>query len=121
MKALKLLTFSLAVIAGSAQAGFINPMNFDGSESQRNEVIEYIQERVRINYCEKIDMCQASMLRMMEKENLEAFKRMTKANNAAVMKRVIDDYCHRIDMCDYSTLEMMYQENNKASEQTLEW
>lgn len=121
MKAFKPFAVMTLLMMGTAQAGFINPIEFDGSEAQKNEVIEYIKMRVKWNYCERIDMCQATTLRMMEKENLAAFKRMTSAKSPEIMDRVIRDYCQQIDMCDYSTLEMMYNENERASTETLGW
>lgn len=110
-------------VAFSASAAFINPMDFDGSEAQKKEVIEYIKERVKKDYCnDTVDMCQASTLRMMEKENLSAFKEATKAQDKAVMDRVIKDYCNGfVDMCNYSTILMMYKENEAASKEDLSW
>jgi hypothetical protein len=104
-------------------AGFVNPMDFNGSEAQKNEVIDYIKARVRHDYCNSgVDMCQNTTLRMMEKENLRAFKEATRANNRAVMNRVIHDYCNSgVDMCNYTTILMMYKENIKAGKESLSW
>lgn len=115
----------LAVLASSsAVAGFIHPMDFDGTEAQKQEVIEYIKARVKQEYCDSsMDMCQNTTLRMMEQENLNAFKKATKATDRAVMDKVIADYCgaSSVDMCNYTTILMMYQENVKAGDQTLSW
>ncbi|MCX8582583.1 MULTISPECIES: hypothetical protein [unclassified Gilliamella] len=106
----------------AAQAKFIHPMDFDGSDAQKQEVIEYIKDNVKKDYCEQIDMCQPSNLRMMEQENLDAFKKATKATNRKIMDQVIKDYCNSgIDMCSYSTILMMYEENNKADKEELSW
>jgi len=104
-------------------ADFIHPMEFDGSETQKNRVIEIIKERVKKDYCQSgIDMCQDTTLRMMEQENLNAFKESTKAGNKKIMDRVIKDYCKSgIDMCSYSTILMMYKENLNASKKKLDW
>lgn len=119
------LAISLAIILSSksAFAGFIHPMDFDGSEAQKQEVIEYIKAKVRKDYCDSgIDMCQNSTLRMMESENLSAFKKATKATNREVMDRVIKDYCESgIDMCNYQNILMMYKENEKAGKEELSW
>ena len=119
----KLLTIFLVLfsIALQAQAKFINPLDFDGSDVQKNEVITYIQDRVKKDYCKSVDMCQETMLRMMETENLEAFKRLTKATNRKILDRAIHDYCGSVDMCTYQMIEMMYNENLKKSTEKLAW
>ena len=118
-KLLLLVIFSL--INTNAFAGFVHPMDF--KLSQKNEVIEFIKEGVRKDYCNgMVDMCNNSTLRMMEKENLNAFKELTKAKNREIMNRVIKDYCNSsINMCSYSNILMMYEENLRASQKELEW
>ena len=67
-------------------------------------------------------MCQPTTLRMMEKQNLTAFKKLTKVSDRTVLDRVIKDYCQgTLDMCTYTTLEMMYKQNAKATRQELSW
>lgn len=106
-----------------AQAGFIHPMDFDGSESQKQEVIQYIKDRVKQDYCDgQLDMCQPSMLRMMEDQNLRSFKKATQATNREIMDKVINDYCDSaVDLCTYDNILMMYNENLKASQKELTW
>lgn len=96
-------------------------MDFKGEELQKKIVIEYIKARVKHDYCGTIDMCQAVMLRIMEEENLDAFKRLTVAKERDILDRVIKDYCGIVDMCTYSMLEIMYNENLEASKKSLEW
>lgn len=107
---LNLILGLLALIPAIATAGFIHPMDFDGSDAQKQEVIEYIKSRVKHDYCDgQLDMCQAMTLRMMEQQNLNSFKKATKAKNRAIMDRAIKDYCHGgIDMCSYDTIWIMY-------------
>jgi len=124
MSLLKLAIVSIFVAAPAiATAGFIHPMDFDGSEAQKQQVIQYIKERVKHDYCEsQLDMCQPSMLRMMEDQNLSSFKKATQANDRKIMDLVINDYCNSgIDMCNYDNLLMMYNENLKASKKELSW
>ncbi|MEJ8325522.1 hypothetical protein WKI40_20555 [Kosakonia sacchari] len=104
-------------------AKFIHPMDFDGSEAQKADVIKYIKDRVQKDYCNsKLNMCQETTLRMMEQENLRAFKEASQANDRKIMDNVIKTYCHSaLDMCNYTTIEMMYKENQKASKQDLKW
>jgi hypothetical protein len=61
------------------------------------------------------------MLRMMESENLDAFKRLASAQNDRILGRAIHDYCNTVDMCSYQMIEMMYNENTKAELQELKW
>lgn len=114
-------TFMLASF--TASAGFVNPMDFDGSEAKKQEVLDFIQKRVKADYCDgAIDMCQESMLRMMEKQNLTAFKKLTQATDRKILNQVISDYCRSgIDMCNYETINMMYNQNLKASHEKLAW
>ncbi|AGN34147.1 hypothetical protein VPPG_00022 [Vibrio phage VD1] len=118
----KLVGITLALFSFSAAADFVHPMDFDGSDAQKAEVIQFIKDTVRHDYCEKIDMCNDSTLRMMEQENLNAFKKATKATDRKIMDRVIQDYCNgMVDMCSYANIMMMYEENAKASKQELSW
>jgi hypothetical protein len=118
---IKLLIFLMVTLSFSLNAKFIHPQKFDGSEAQKVEVISYIENRVKQDYCGTIDMCQEVMLRMMETENLEAFKRLTKAKNKILLDRAIQDYCGPADMCTYQIIEMMYNENLKAHNKELSW
>lgn len=119
----KLLSILIFITPLSALADFIHPMDFNGSEAQRNKVIEIIKQRVKKDYCEgAIDMCQATTLRMMEQENLKAFKEATKAESRGIMDQTINDYCNSgVDMCTYTTILMMYKQNLSASQAQLTW
>ncbi|MGP4129479.1 hypothetical protein OJE16_06745 [Pantoea tagorei] len=71
---------ALLLTSAAANAGFVHPLDFDGSEAQKKEVISYIQKRVKADYCDgQLDMCQPTTLRMMEKQNLNAFKKTHKS------------------------------------------
>lgn len=118
-----LFTLALLMMPWFCHAGFVHPMDFDGSEAQKKEVIEFIKDTVKRDYCDgALDMCDHSTLRMMEEQNLSAFKKATQAEDRKIMDRVIKDYCNStIDMCSYDNLLMMYQENLKASKKDLTW
>ncbi|KKM72972.1 hypothetical protein LCGC14_1415180 [marine sediment metagenome] len=119
----KLLSLFFLFISFNLLADFIHPMDFDNSKAQQNRVIEIIKNRVKYDYCDSgLDMCQPMMLRMMESENLKAFKNASQVNNREIMDRVIKDYCSSgLDMCSYTNIFMMYQENLKASKESLSW
>jgi hypothetical protein len=119
----KMLFVLLAILHTSAFADFLHPMDFDGSEAQKQRVIEIIKAQVRKDYCEgAINLCQETTLRMMEKQNLNAFKKATAATDRKIMDRVIKDYCQGvIDLCSYTTIMMMYTQNLQASQKELGW
>ena len=50
----KILLTALFLFPAVCSAKFINPMEFDGSEAQKSEVIEYIKDRVYKDYCEDV-------------------------------------------------------------------
>lgn len=121
---MKLLLGAVFLVSSfAANAGFVHPLDFDGSEAQKQEVINYIQAKVKDDYCDgQLDMCQPTTLRMMEQQNLKAFKKLTQAKDRKVMDRVIQDYCEDSDdMCTYTTIDMMYQQNLKDNNQKLTW
>ena len=117
----KLIAITLLSVNATA-ATFVHPMDFDNSASQRQQVVDYIKSTVHDEYCKKMDMCTPSTLRMMERSNLKAFKRLTTAKNRKLMDRMIRDYCRSsLRVCSYTTIKMMYAHNLSASKQQLEW
>lgn len=119
---LKKIMFVTLLFSASIQAKFIHPMDFDGSEAQKQQVISYIKTNVQKDYCDNLGMCQPSTLRMMETENLNAFKLATKATNRKIMNQVIRDYCTSgLNLCSYINIQMMYEENVNADNQELSW
>lgn len=100
-------------------SGFIHPLDFKDTETDRAKVIEYIKSNVKKTYS-AIGMDNPSTLRMMEKEELKCFKELTKVKNRKLLDRVINTYCE-LGMCNYNTILMMYKEESKASAEELEW
>jgi len=119
----KFLILFIWLLSFEAMAEFVHPMDFDGSEAQKSEVIKYIEQKVRKDYCDSgLDMCNATVLRRMERANLEAFKEAINAENRKIMDRVIKDYCNSgLDMCNYKVILRMYKKNLEASGQSLTW
>jgi len=100
-------------------ADFIHPMDFDGSESQKKAVISYIEECAKKS-CAEVGLSDPSTLRMMEKQNLSAFKALTQAKDRKMLDMVIQQ-CDRIWLVDYSTIKMMYDQQVQASKDELSW
>ena len=97
----------------------IHPLDFKGTDVEKEAVIKYIKETVKATYS-KIGMDNPSTLRMMEKNHLDCFKKLTKATNRKLLDKVIKTYCN-IGMCHYNTILMMYNEQLKASKESLKW
>ncbi|OBQ56801.1 hypothetical protein [Halodesulfovibrio spirochaetisodalis] len=117
-KLLFVFLFSVVALPVFA-ADFVSPINFTPTDESKRAVIEYIRQNVKQEYS-KIGMDSESTLRMMEKENLVAFKKLVTANDTELLARVIDQYC-RIGMCNYVTLQMMYEQEVKAKGESLKW
>jgi len=114
--ALMMILFISTIVAA---ADFVHPLDFKGTQAEKDKIIAYIKENVKSTYS-KIGMGDPSTLRMMEKEELDNFKRLTKVKNRKLLDNVIKQYCN-IGMCNYNTIYMIYQEQLKASEESLNW
>ncbi len=114
-----ILTVIFFVCAPLFADDFIHPLDFKGTDKEKQEVIAFIQENVKKTYT-AIGMGDPLILRMMEKEELEAFKKLMKAKNRKLLDNVIETYCS-IGMCNYSTIFMMYREQLEASQEKLTW
>ncbi len=115
-----ILSFGFLVLTSTLFAqSFVSPIGFVSNETNKQKVIEFIKKQVKDDYS-KIGMDDPSTLRMMENENLNAFKKLTTKSNTTLLRNVIKTYCD-IGMCNYTTILMMYEEQNKASKETLKW
>lgn len=100
-------------------ASFVNPNNFSGSQKEKDAVVAWIKQNIKEEYS-AIVMDDPMTLRMMEKEDLDAFKALTQVDNKGLLKRVINDY-RAAGMDTYNVIWMMYQEQKKASNSSLSW
>lgn len=48
----KIIGLAFLLTSTSVLAGFVHPLDFDGSEAQKQEVISYIKDRVKADYCD---------------------------------------------------------------------
>lgn len=117
----KVAIFIIAILLPltSTAASLIHPLDFKGTEEEKAKVIEQIKASVKQTYSQ-IGMGDPSSLRMMEKEELNSFKKLTKVESRKLLDGVIRQYCN-IGMCNYNTILMMYNEQNKASKEELGW
>lgn len=114
-----ILTISLFTLTNAFSQSFVSPIGFVESEPNKEKVISFIKKQVKDDYS-AIGMDDPLTLRMMEQENLKAFKELTSVSNTALLREVIKTYCE-IGMCNYTTILMMYKEQNKSSKESLEW
>ena len=111
----------------SIAKNILHPLDFKGSEKAKKNVISFIEQNVHEIYCKNEmlkSMCTNSILRMMEEEELNSFKKLTKAKEESILDNVIQTYCQNSmleGMCTYSIILMMYEEEVKASGKKLTW
>lgn len=117
----RILTFCILLLLPevASAAGFVHPLDFKETKSEKDNVINYIKNGVKETYT-KIGMGDPSTLRMMEKKELEDFKKLTKVKNRKILDNVISTYC-KIGMCNYNTIYMMYNKQLEASKESLDW
>ena len=71
-------------------------MDFNGSDKEKKNVIAFIESNIHEIYCENEllkDMCTNTLLRVMEEEELNAFKKLTKAKDKTILNKIIQTYC----------------------------
>lgn len=116
MKKLILTTAAIITTAVAFAQSFVNPIGYIDSETNRQQVVAYIHRNVTETYA-KIGMNDRSRLRMIEDENLEAFKKLIQVKDTELLGQVIRDYS-KTGRCDYSTFWMVYQEKEKGFRKT---
>lgn len=97
----------------------IHPLDFKDTKAAKEKVMQFIVNGVKETYT-KIGMGSPSMLRMMEKEELSSFKKLTKVENRKLLDSIITQYCN-IGMCNYNAILMMYNNENEALKKKLDW
>jgi len=119
---MKKLIPSLAAVLLTLSAfsqSFVSPIGFVETEASKADVLAFIKKQVKDDYT-KIGMNDPSTLRMMEEENLKAFKELITVTNIPLLKQVMKTYCD-IGMCNYTTILMMYKQQNKDSNKSTQW
>ena len=87
---LKIITCSLFLLIAAPvfAADFVHPLDFKGTEDEKQKVIAYIKENVKETYS-RIGMDSPSTLRMMEQEELDSFKQLMKAENSTFLNSAV--------------------------------
>ena len=112
----------LAAAVQAAPSTYVDPLSFDGSDAQKAAVLSHIEKIVHKEYCEGLGQCSPTTLRVMEEEELRAFKALASRDiDRKLFGIVYKDFCVAIGDCAYSTLAMMYRMEQRASEKKLQW
>ncbi|UIJ37104.1 hypothetical protein LWC08_10205 [Desulfobaculum bizertense] len=119
MKKISLTLLFLWICTPVFAANFINPIGFTPNKENKAAVVEFVQQNTRQSAA-VVGIDSESTLRMMEQQNLNAFKKLVSAQDKATLKRVIKN-CHQIGINDYSTIYMMYEQEIKAKSKSLQW
>lgn len=100
-------------------SGFIHPLDFKGTEEEKQQVVSYIKARTK-KEMEMTGLDSNSIARAMEQEQLESFKVLTEAKDRKILDSVISQL-KMIDMINYSTMKAMYDDELEASQEELTW
>lgn len=98
---------------------FINPMDFNGTDKEKEYIIEFIRENTKKSL-DLIGMDSDILKREMEQQQLNSFKELTKAKDRVVMENCIKNL-KMIGNYDYSLLKASYDQETSAKNKELKW
>jgi hypothetical protein len=116
---LKRIFIFLLVSSLAFGANFVNPSSFKGTQKEKEAVVAWIKQNIKEEYS-AVGMDDPMTLRMMENEDLNAFKALTQVTDKDLLKNVMKQY-RAAGMDTYNVLLMMYKEQKKASNSSLNW
>lgn len=113
MKNLILMMTLFLSFAFSQPQGFVNPLEFDNTDQQRQKVISYIKNGTLHKYCDsEDDACHPNILQLSQADNLTAFIELSAIQNKEYLNSLIDEYCNsEFFQCSYENLLKVYEEN----------
>jgi len=94
---------------------FVDPLSYEASKIAEESVIKYSKKYTQEQYA-KLEIYDAETLKMIAKDNINAFKNLIQVSDKKLLQKVIDKYC-AIDMCSYEDLNNMYKEELEKSKQ----
>ncbi len=78
--------------AFSQPQGFVNPLEFDNTDQQRQKVISYIKNGTLHKYCDsEDDACHPNILQLSQADNLTAFIELSAIQNKEYLNSLIDE------------------------------
>ncbi|MCY1391720.1 hypothetical protein D3C76_93880 [compost metagenome] len=105
-----ILLLLLIVVASSAHADIMNPMDYDGSEERNSELFASI-EAIGQRYCPiENDPCKQTDLDTFIKRETDAFLSLRKSTDRKTLDDIIFKLCaNDTSHCNYSTLKKEYE------------
>jgi hypothetical protein len=94
---------------------FVDPISYKASKLAEESVIKYSKKYAQEQYA-KLEIYDEETLKMIAKDNINAFKNLIQVGDKKLLQKVIDKYC-AIDMCSYEDLDNMYKEELEKSKQ----
>ena len=119
MKKILLLLFFLFPSVSFGDS-LISPIGFQDTDENRKKVLSFIVKNVK-DELSAIGMDDPTNLRIFEKQELHAFKRLTKAKDTKLLRKVIIESCSIFGMCNYDTILTLYMQDMKAANSKLKW
>ena len=119
MKKILLLLF-LLFPSVSFGDNLISPIGFQDTDENRKKVLSFIEKNVK-NELSSIGMDDPSYLRVIEKQELQAFKKLIKVKDTKLLRKVIIGNCSIFGMCNYDSILVIYMQEKKASNSKLKW
>ncbi len=113
MKNLTLMMTLFLSFAFSQPQGFVNPLEFDNTDQQRQKVISYIKNGTLHKYCDsEDDACHPNVLQLAQADSLTAFLELSAIQNKEYLNSLIEEYCNsEFFQCSYENLLKVYEEN----------
>lgn len=96
---------------------FVHPIDFDGSDIKTKEVMEFIEVKVRADYCNSVvNVCDPDTLNMMQEHSFDSFEKLINTTDKEILAQVVDYYCSSYSdtFCDYNTIYIMYAKELEA-------
>jgi len=101
-----LLTFSFTF-----SVSFINPINFNNNRAGQKKVNDWVKTRTK----EQMDVIGAgspAYVKMMVRENLNAFKELLRVKDKALLAKIIKEN-RAVGADDYSSILLMYNQQKR--------
>ncbi len=98
----------LATTMAALATDLVHPLDFKGTKDETGKVIDFITSNVKETY-RKAGISNSTMLRKMEREEVNSFRELTKVKDRKLLNEVIATYC-KLGRCNYNTILMMYNE-----------
>ena len=99
--------------AFSQPQDFVNLLEFDNTDQQRQKVILYINNGILHKYCDSgDDACHPNVLQLAQADSFAAFLELSAVQNKEYLNKLIEENCNsEFFQCRYEDLLKVYEEN----------